>query len=123
MRHFRRRADIGYLALVALATQLFLSFGHTHAPRVPDASLALACRTFFKPAADENCPPLKTPRDDCAVCWTVALAGTLVLPEPPALVLPAPEIESWAPQLRPAQVATIRAAAFDARGPPLSIAA
>lgn len=123
MRHLRRSSSLGYLALVALAAQLVVSFGHIHAPRTPDANLALACRTFFAPAAGENCPPLKSPRDDCAVCWTVALAGALVLPDPPALVLPAPEIESRLAHHRSAHVAVLRTAAFDARGPPLSAAA
>jgi hypothetical protein len=122
MRHFRRHTHFGYLALVALAAQLLLSFGHTHAPRAPDTNLALACRTFFEPAADQNCPPLKK-HDDCALCWTVAAAGALVLPAPPTLVLPAPASASWLLQVRPAQVATVPTAAFDARGPPSSVAA
>jgi hypothetical protein len=123
MRHFRRRADFGYLALIALATQLLLAFGHVHTPRLPDANLALACRTFFKPAADESCPPLKGPRDDCPICWSINLASSVVVPEPPALVLPASEFESWLPLLRTAHVTTIQTAAFDARGPPLPVAA
>ena len=122
MRHLRRRTDLGYLALVALATQLVLSFGHTHAPRTPDANLALACRTFFTPAADQNCPPLNK-HDDCALCWTVAAAGTLVLPEPPALALPSFEGKIWLAQLDQAPLLAIPTAAFDARGPPLSVAA
>lgn len=122
MRHLRRRAQFGYLALVALAAQLLLSFGHTHAPRAPDANLALACRTFFEPVADQNCPPLKK-HDDCALCWTVAAAGTLVLPEPPALALPRLEGELWQTLLARAPLLVIPAAAFDARGPPSSVAA
>jgi len=122
MRHFRRRAEFGYLALVALATQLVLSFGHTHAPRAPDANLALACRTFFNPAADHNCPPLKT-HDDCALCWTVAAAGTLVLPELPALAPPSIEGGVLLAQLDQAPLLAIPTAAFDARGPPSSVAA
>lgn len=122
MRHFRRRAQIGYLALVALATQLLLSFGHTHAPRVPDANLALACRTFFEPANDQGCPPLKK-HDDCALCWTVAAAGTLVMPEPPALPLPATVSESRLPERDRPLTLDIAVASFDARGPPLSVAA
>jgi hypothetical protein len=123
MRYFRRRADLGYLALVALATQLVLSFGHTHAPRAPDANLALACRTFFTPAADQNCPPLKKHGDECAVCWTIAAAGTLVLPEPPALDLPSLEGDIWKAHVHRAPLPAIPTASFDARGPPLSIAA
>jgi hypothetical protein len=122
MRAFRRNSSLGYLALVALATQLFLSFGHTHTPRAPDANLALACRTFFNPAADHNCPPLKK-HDDCALCWTIAAAGALVLPEPPALALPIPASESQLPERNRALVLQIATAAFDARGPPLSVAA
>ncbi len=122
MRHFRRRTSFGYLALVGLAAQLILSFGHTHAPRAPDANLALACRTFFNPAADHNCPPLKK-HDDCALCWTIAAAGTLVLPESPAISLPSFEGGIWLAQLDQAPLLTIPTAAFDARGPPLSVAA
>lgn len=122
MRHLRRRNDLGCLALLALAMQLVLSFGHTHAPRAPDANLALACRTFFNPPADQGCPPLKK-HDDCALCWTVAAAGTLVLPDPPALVVPNSSSESRLLEGSRALALEIAAAAFDARGPPLSVAA
>ncbi len=120
MRLLRRQREIGLLALLALALQLCVSFAHVHPIRVAlvASDPRLACRTFFQPASDQTCPPLKRTDDQCSICWTVALTGSSLVPEPPALPLPAPvdgreiPIAAWA--LDPG----LRTHAFEARGPP-----
>ncbi len=123
MRFFRRRPGFVGLALVALAAQFLLSLGHTHAtgasPRWLSGSTAsFVCRSFLPPSLEKPCPPRHSDEHDCPICWTASLAGSLVLHEPPGLVLPASRSEPL--KLRPAAVPrqAEAAAAFQARGPP-----
>lgn len=122
MRFFRRRPGFGGLALIALAAQFLLSFGHTHtagaAPRWVKASIA--CRSFLPPSLDKPCPPRHSNEHDCPICWTTGIAGSVVLHQPPALVLPSSRGELL--KLKPVTVTRFAetASAFDARGPPPS---
>ena len=97
MRWFRaNRRCGGWLALFALAIQIGLSFGHVHAD--DDAHRAVV--PFVVALFAGNSPgagPVPTPADHephglagdaCAICAVIALAGSLLLPEPPALALP-----------------------------------
>jgi hypothetical protein len=104
----------GGLALFALALQLVLAFGHTHLIPAAGAATAIVA-SASSPAGD---PPQHLP-DDCAICAVIHLAGTLALPTPVALVLPPRLHILWddAPVL---QHIAAPAAAFQARGPPLS---
>jgi hypothetical protein len=120
MRFFRHRRGLACLALIALATQFYLSLGHTHATGVFSryAQVSIACRTFTPPGVDKPCPPRHSDDHDCPICWTAGIAGNLVLPEQPALAVPVSQSEHLKP--RPAaEPLPIRAAAsFHARGPP-----
>jgi hypothetical protein len=125
MRFFRHRRGFAGLALVALAAQFVLALGHTHAagasPRWLTASTAsIACRSFLPPALDKPCPPRHSDEHDCPICWTASLAGSLVLPESPALVLPASRSEPLKLNAAAVPRVTYAAAAFHARGPPLA---
>lgn len=120
MRFFRRRPGFVGLALVALATQFLLSLGHTHragdAPRW--AAPSIACRSFLPPTLDKPCPPRHSDEHDCPICWTTGMAGSLVLHEPPTLVLPSSSSEPLRARPVVAPRLAIAASAFDARGPP-----
>jgi hypothetical protein len=122
MRFFRHRRGFVCLALVALATQFYLSLGHTHASGVfpRDAQASIACRTFMPVGLEKPCPPRHSDEHDCPICWTAGIAGTLVLPEQPALAVPVSQSEPL--KLRPAaEPLPVKAAApFHARGPPLA---
>jgi hypothetical protein len=123
MRLFRRRTEFRGLALLALALQLVLSFGHVHVgaaygARVPSATAALACRTITQPNPGEECPPQKPAETGCAVCWTTAHAGSVVLPEPPAVPPPAPIAGGLSVERDQAAVDDVETASFEARGPP-----
>ncbi len=96
MGWFRSRSRLGsWLALLALAFQLALSFGHVHldggvrgfghspvlasVPAALDATAALDPASKDKPAHAD---------DYCAVCALIHLAGALVPAEVPSLPLP-----------------------------------
>jgi len=77
---------------------------------------AAAVQTGGTPAAPEA--PADTDHADCAICAVLHLAGALLAPAPPALVLPATYVlarpDATAPQALPATAA----ASFHARAPP-----
>ena len=124
MRLFRRHTEFRGLALFALALQLVLSFGHSHADgagspaRFASTSVALACRTITRPAPEQNCPERNPVDAACAVCWTIAHAGSVVLAEPPAVPAPAPAAAGPIIDRTTAAVDEIATASFEARGPP-----
>lgn len=118
MRLFRTRHEGRGLALLALATLLVSSFGHFHRDFPTSGVAALECRVFFKPNPEQHCPPAHHNNSDCAVCLTLGLAGSGVIPQAPSVV-PPPHGE---PNLRIGRdtpsVHDIATASFDARGPP-----
>jgi hypothetical protein len=119
---------VTWLALFALTCQLVLAFGHIHlgrisiAPMATAAGAALAVNTGDDSAALPRAPPQKNPSrfgdDFCALCASINLANSLVVPTAPTVV---PPISSdcaitWSH-------AGVYAAAsghlyFEARGPP-----
>lgn len=112
MQWFRKHIRHGArLALLALAVQLALSFGHVHAAphrTAVDAKTPVAASpSFAEPItaaidaeyvgfslADRGDgkpghAPAHTPSDDCAICAVLALAGAVLFAQPPVLLLPA----------------------------------
>ncbi len=88
----RRRG--GWLALAALALQLVLSFGHIHAAElIGSLGIATATASLHADRHDEPAGS-QDPADDaavegaCAICASMALAGTLVMPDAVKLPLP-----------------------------------
>ena len=110
----------GTLALFALALQLALSFGHVHArdfAGIPGSSVAQAQVTVphgpDRDAADQANDVY------CAVCATVALSGTLVLPALPALLSPPSSIDVSHWYRLADRRDRFEHAPFSARAPPL----
>jgi hypothetical protein len=126
MRFFRRRPSLGLVALLALATQGYLSFGHTHvhAHRASDAvATPVVASGDCSPAARPSCPQPASNDDDaaCAICWTMGLVASLVLPESPRVSFQPPPNLAPGPvrvALRPADNKTVQ---FHARAPPLAL--
>jgi hypothetical protein len=138
MRFFRRRSSPGLVALLAIAMQAALVLAHMHVhshvhtgagayrgmtAAVPGVrawakNVALSCRAMVP----TGCQP-SVPHDhgnDCPMCWSVAAAGTGVMPEAPAVVLDAPRFTMLAP-VRVAEVRPGRAILnFQARAPPVA---
>ena len=125
MHWFRARRVATWLALFALACQLALTFGHVHLDRPgaqPDIVAAARSGDAHATAPASSLPtkPESGIGDLCAVCASIGLASTLLLPAAPALArsgsclyisLPAPAV------LEPASCGHVL---FDARGPPLA---
>jgi hypothetical protein len=89
MRLLRAHQTSGaWLALLALLVQIAVSFGHVHGD---DLELVLAERGTGTPpltSAPRNDPGSPSrDHDFCTICACIALAGSLVLPQPPAIVV------------------------------------
>ena len=87
MRWFRRNMRVGsWCALLALAIQLALSFGHLHfASSAATAALASAAEPLARTPDDTPAPP-KHGRvaDYCTICASLHLVGLLTA-EPPSV--------------------------------------
>lgn len=101
MKWFRSNIGRGVrLALLALAVQFVVSFGHTlwlaaqAAPAVKpaaaqsDLSGGNAAAGQATPQSRGNRDPDRQPGDNCAICAVVAMAGTVLFATPPLLRLP-----------------------------------
>jgi hypothetical protein len=95
MRRLRSIKHFGAgLGLFALLLQLALAFGHLHPEDLPGAAAAAVAEKVAGKALPAGTDPdghaPGAPHDDCPICAVMHLAGTIVLPEPPALALPVP---------------------------------
>jgi hypothetical protein len=107
MKWFRSNIKHGSrLALLALAIQFVLSFGHFHSAAAKAAPALQSGQTQPHPSyaggllapdaadqADRQQPASDRdsdghPNDGCAICAVMALAGTALFATPPALLLP-----------------------------------
>jgi hypothetical protein len=78
------------LALLALAVQCVLAFGHFHGMAAQAAPAAVtAVEAALGPAPSGPQPDSDQPPSDvCAICAVLALANTVLFSEPPILLLP-----------------------------------
>lgn len=121
MRGWRSRLrPCAWLALFAVAVQLVLSFGHIHkddllAGGYGNGPVALKLARSSPP----ELPAGPADQEDfCSICLSVALAGALVVPEPPAIIVPSARPETWLPDCIPVIVAHEGRVLFQARAPP-----
>ena len=139
MHYFRRSLSLGSVVLLAVATQaaVFMAQMHVHAhshgvsnlyssaraghgsgaPVWAKSVIAFACRAVARDA----CPPVAPHdhRNDCPMCWSLAMVGSGVLPVPAAVSLEAPRHQALIP-LRVVDRVPVRAGAnFQARAPPI----
>src|ERR1700692_1261043 len=123
MRWFRLHTrPTACLAFFALALQLILSFGHAHGDklRLSSAEAKGAVFTNVKSGStDTPAGPARQDNDDfCAICASVTLAGSLILPAAPAATLPPTIDGAWVPPTRASPAASARRFLFQARAPP-----
>ncbi len=128
MRWFRsQKLAVTLVALFALASQFAHTFGHVHLERFADSALTISGKAAIpaaaKPALDQppsqdRHSPIRLVDSFCAICASISLAGTALIPPSPAVVVR----ESSATALQWRYLATVAASAgqfhFDARGPP-----
>lgn len=118
MKWFRANIKHGArLALLALALQFGLSFGHFHAGAAQAAALAIQA---VAAQSDTHNDSDRHPSEDCAICAVIALARMVLSATPPVLLLPQAEAfrylvtDAAFVDLNPAGVA------FQPRAPPAS---
>ncbi len=124
MRWFRSNAGrAAWLALFALACQFVFTFGHVHLTGIDVADTAAISAgapdsAVGNPASPRQRAPSGLTQDFCALCNNINLAGALVLPTPPAIILPNSFIHrlQWTPTA--VHAASRAHVYFDARGPP-----
>ena len=85
MQVFRQHRYFRWLGLLAMALQLILSFGHhhDHTAKHLTSSSDIAARGIEVPGWGTTQTSSTHDSDDdeghCAICWTMAIAGTLTL--------------------------------------------
>jgi hypothetical protein len=124
MRWFRsRNLAITVVALFALAFQFAHTFGHVHLERFADGALIAWGKAATTPAAEQppaqdRHGPIRLVDGFCAICASISLAGTALIPPSPAFVVR----ESSATELQWRSAPSVASSAgqfhFDARGPP-----
>jgi hypothetical protein len=124
MRWFRRNMRFGsWCALLALAIQLGLSFGHLHfASSAAAAALAAAAApTPLADTPDDQPTPSKHSRvaDYCTICASIHLAGLLTA-EPPSIAALLPTSQARLTARVEAPSSTCSGLPFNARAPPLA---
>jgi hypothetical protein len=124
MKWFRSNIKHGSrLALLALALQFALSFGHFHAaaqtaPAI-QSGLSYVLTTAGEPASNPDSD--QRPNDPCAICTVIALANSVLFaPPPPQLLLP--QAIAFLYLATDAEFVHLSAAypAFQSRAPPIS---
>ena len=140
MHFFRRSLSLGSVVLLAVAMQaaVLMAQMHVHAHSHGAGSLYSAVRAgqgsgarvwaksviaFACRAAERDaCPPVAPHdhRNDCPMCWALAVAGSGVLPAPAAASLEAPRHRALMP-LHVVDRLPVRAGTnFQARAPPIA---
>ena len=122
MRWFRaNRTFGGRLALLALAVQFIVAFGHLHRDDIYGFTRAAAAVAAPVPDGGQPLPgdrPVKHGDDYCAICAAVSLLGSSFAAAAPSLPLPAAS-HATAQLDRVAAIAIApRRAAFQSRAPP-----
>lgn len=117
-RHKHRGA---VLALIALALQIALTFGHVHQRGLAGGSSnAIAKQVRLAHTSPQAPAQHPSDRDDyCATCASIFLASSAFAPAPPQLLVPADfqRVEHWLKAASPF-VEPLRLA-FRSRAPPL----
>jgi hypothetical protein len=125
MQWLRSNRFGSWCALLALALQLALSFGHVHRgaalkPLASSLPVATAADQAVAPmpAGSEQPRPAQPGFDYCGICTVINLAGAIVPPATPALPLPAAEdgVRHWS-SFEFAS-ALLHHVIFEARAPP-----
>ena len=121
MQRFRARIDGTVLALIALATLFFASFGHVHGIQKSNSEvLRLECRLPVAVSSKPQCPSDTHNHLDCSVCLAASFAGAAVAPTGPVIDQPVHftpiDFESQFNVSAP----LVSTSPFQARGPPQS---
>jgi hypothetical protein len=118
------RGRVAWLAFFALACQLVLAFGHVHLGKVGGGSVAWAVAAGAGngsgdvPLSPAHKNPTGLVDDFCAICASISLASTLIIPASPAVVPPISFVQKLPWSLAAIEPASFDHFLFNARGPP-----
>jgi len=121
MRWFRTHIALGSrLALFALAVQLVLSFGHVHVGKIAAASSQAAIALAQQPEPDGGSSPAPHTgaHDFCAICATVSLLASSMLPSGSTVLPPTAGEHRWLSDFGNTRIAFDPFILFQARAPP-----
>ena len=122
MRAFRSIRRFGAaLGLFALLLQLTLSFAHIHPDDLLPAGSGAAARIADASQPGGSDPGREAPgapHDDCPICSVMHLAGTIVVPDAPALAVPTQFTTAHFAAADIAAVLIVRRLPFETRAPP-----
>jgi hypothetical protein len=115
---------VTWLAFFALACQLVLAFGHIHLGKAGGYAEAWAVAanagdhsaSLTSPSHHTN--PAGLVDDFCAICASISLASTLVIPAPPAVAPPNPFVLDLSWSFAAVEPASFDHLLFNARAPP-----
>jgi len=118
-----RRRHGALLALLALALQIAVSFGHVHLDGAARAANHVALAGPHKIALAQASPqaPAQNPSDDddyCAICASIFLVSTSFVSEPPKLPVPGGFARIKHAISAARVIAAPRRFAFQSRAPP-----
>ena len=123
MRFLRTHQTTGaWVALLALLVQIVVSFAHIHradiVPAVPESVQNASRLNPAVPDGSRSPAPTKD-HDFCTVCASMALVGSVVLPQPPTVVLATVLYRVGLIEQAIILASTDRQRHFQARGPPV----
>ena len=111
-----------WAALFALTVQIVLSFAHVHSYELTTSSPVAAGGSLQQSANRDPAPPAHHDgaHDVCAICATISLLATSVMPEPARLTLPIALSSIWTRGLATATALVDHHVLFQARAPPVT---
>ncbi|HEY8274882.1 MAG TPA: DUF2946 family protein [Pseudolabrys sp.] len=111
-----------WAALLALAIQLVLSFGHIHIEDTQSPTTVVAAQSQAQPnaPADDDDDRGFGPHHFCAICATLSLTASSVLPAVELPAIPVARHHKWGVDVRRVRVSYGVLFSFQARAPPYS---
>jgi Protein of unknown function (DUF2946) len=121
MQWFRANLKVGArLGLLALALQIVLSFGHVHLGGLRHSADRPSVAGTYSVPSDPQQQPISDADEYCAICASIHLAATSLLPQSPHLSVPFAVRRVEHSDFIPANAFSPRRASFQSRAPPLA---
>jgi len=122
MQWFRANLRVGArLGLFALALQIVLSFGHVHLGGLRHSTDRLSVAgTYSVPSDPQQQQPISDADEYCAICASIHLAASSLLPQSPHLFVPFAVRRVEHADFISANSRAPRRASFQPRAPPLA---
>jgi hypothetical protein len=122
MRWFRSNVRSGaWFALVAMALQLALTFGHLHLRIASATSAQLTAKAAVTLPDGSSLPAKPRPvHDNCAICTLIQMTGATALAAAVSLLLPALFVSTLFATRVEHELAASPPLHFQARGPPIA---